>query len=62
MALFTSDTQLIERLESEIKYDKEVESTKEPTWLKTFKADQTFTVDNFFMKLFERDLELLILM
>ncbi|EGG11860.1 uncharacterized protein MELLADRAFT_101606 [Melampsora larici-populina 98AG31] len=41
-----ADTELIGRLESEIEYEKEVESTKEPTWLKTFKADQTFTIND----------------
>ncbi|KAH9823409.1 mitochondrial glycoprotein [Melampsora americana] len=41
-----ADRELIGRLESEIEYEKEVESTKEPTWLKNFKADQTFTIND----------------
>ncbi|EGG01327.1 uncharacterized protein MELLADRAFT_111124 [Melampsora larici-populina 98AG31] len=47
-----TNSELIVRLGSEIEYSGEVESTKEPTWLKTFKANQTFTVQHFSYPIF----------
>ncbi|KAG0144163.1 hypothetical protein CROQUDRAFT_660340 [Cronartium quercuum f. sp. fusiforme G11] len=41
-----TDSTLVEKLQAEIGYETEIDSTKEPTWLKSFKADQTFTIED----------------
>ncbi|WAR56541.1 hypothetical protein PtB15_7B390 [Puccinia triticina] len=39
-----TDSQLVDKLEAEISYEKDAESTEDPQWLKEFKADGTFQI------------------